>query len=328
MKPRVGFLGLGWIGRARLQSALKDGRVEVAGLADPDASCRREAGRLAPGAPQFATLEELLREDLDGLVIATPSAGHAGQSARALQAGLPVFCQKPLGRTQAEVRLVVEAARAAGRLLAVDLSYRYLRGMRAIRALLAEGALGQVYAANLVFHNAYGPDKAWFYDPEQSGGGCLLDLGIHLIDLVLWSLDFPAVSGITGRLAAGGRPLRRPGGRVEDYAAALLDLQSGAAVSLACSWRLAAGQDAVIEASFYGTRGGAGLRNVNGSFYDFAAWRFDGTTRRLLAEPPDDWGSGAVADWIGGLVRGGAYDPQVERLIEVAGVIDTLYGRG
>jgi predicted dehydrogenase len=48
-----------------------------------------------------------------------------------------------------------------------------------------------VFAVDLVFHNAYGPDKPWFYDPELSGGGCVMDLGVHLVDLALWSLDFP-----------------------------------------------------------------------------------------------------------------------------------------
>lgn len=97
----------------------------------------------------------------------------------ALAAGLAVFCQKPLGRTAAQTRRVMAAARTMNRLLGVDLSYRFVRGMQTIQA----GEIGEVYAVQLVFHNADGPDKAWFYDPVQSGGGCVIDLGLHLVDL-------------------------------------------------------------------------------------------------------------------------------------------------
>ena len=109
-------------------------------------------------------------------------------------------CQKPLARTAEEAGRVVAAARNADVLLGVDSSYRHTQGMRRIRELVAQGRLGQVYAVDLVFHDAYGPDKPWFHDMAQSGGGCLMDLGIHLIDLALWALDRPRVLGASGTL--------------------------------------------------------------------------------------------------------------------------------
>jgi predicted dehydrogenase len=199
--------------------------------------------------------------------------------------------------------------------------------MEQVRALAQEGALGTIYAANLVFHNAYGPDKTWFYDPRLSGGGCVIDLGIHLVDLALWTLDYPPVAAVTSRLYAGGAPLADPQAAVEDYATARIDLANGATLQLACSWRLPAGCDAVIEAAFYGTRGGAALRNVAGSFYDFTVERFHGTRRELLAGPPDAWGGRAAVDWASRLAAGGRYDPAVERLVGVAAVLDRVYGR-
>src|SRR5690606_772649 len=162
---------------------------------------------------------------LDGVVIATPSALHAEQAEAALERGLAVFCQKPLGRTAAEARRVVAAARAADRLLAVDLSYRFTAGMQRIRGLVQRGELGHVYAADLRFHNAYGPDRPWFRDPRQAGGGCLIDLGIHLVDLALWTLDFPAVLDARGRLFTRGAPLTDAAAAVEDYAVAELELE-------------------------------------------------------------------------------------------------------
>ncbi|MBW3551538.1 MAG: gfo/Idh/MocA family oxidoreductase, partial [Proteobacteria bacterium] len=189
------------------------------------------------------------------------------------------------------------------------------------------GELGQVHAIDLTFHNAYGPDKPWFYDMAQSGGGCVMDLGIHLIDLVQWICGGAAVDQIDARLYAQGRALPRPVGEVEDYASVQWRMHSGANVRMACSWRLPAGCDAVIEAAFYGSRGGAALRNVAGSFYDFTVDRFDGTQRTRLAEPPDAWGGRALVEWAQRLAEGGRFDPDAGQLVEVARIVDGIYGR-
>ena len=106
-----------------------------------------------------------------------------------------------------------------------------------------------------------------------------------------------------------------------------MDLASGAVVTLACSWRLHAGRDAVIEAAFYGSKGGAALRNVNGSFVDFRAERFIGTKAELLAEPPDAWGGRATVAWAKQLAKSRSYDSDIERQTQVAGVLDAIYGR-
>jgi predicted dehydrogenase len=325
--PRLGFLGVGWIGRHRMEAVARSGAAEVAVIADPSPGMAAEAGKAAPGAELVSSFDDLLGAGLDGVVIATPSALHAEQSIRALERGVAVFCQKPLGRTAQEVRAVVDAARAADRLLAVDLSYRFTEGMRRIRELTRTAELGRIYAVDLVFHNAYGPDKPWFYDPALSGGGCVMDLGVHLVDLALWALDFPGVEEVSGRLFAGGEPLGARPDRCEDYAVAEVGLDTGASVRLACSWRLQAGCDAVISASFYGTEGGAALHNVNGSFYDFTAERFRGTSRETLATPPDDWGGRAAVDWARRLAAGERFDPAAERLVAVAEVLDRIYGR-
>jgi predicted dehydrogenase len=325
-RPRLGFLGVGWIGRHRMEAVARSGAAEVAAIADPAAPAAREATQAAPGCAVASSLDELLALPLDGVVIATPSALHVEQAVRALEGGLAVFCQKPLGRTAAETRRVVDAARAADRLLAVDLSYRHVRGVPEIRRLVHEGALGRVHAVNLVFHNAYGPDKAWFYDVRQAGGGCVMDLGIHLVDLALWVLGFPPVAEVSSRVTAKGAPLV---GRsdVEDCASALLVLEGGAALQLACSWRLSAGRHCAIEAAFYGTEGGAALRNVDGSFYDFVVERYRGTAREVLATPPDAWGGRAAVAFAEALAAGRGFDPEVEGLVRVAEALDAIYDR-
>jgi predicted dehydrogenase len=327
IRPRVGFLGVGWIGHHRMKAIADSGAVNLAAIADPSPAMIARATELAPHAKAVSTLDDLLDENLDGIVIATPTALHAEQATRALARGKAVFCQKPLGRAAAEVRAVIDAARSVNRLLEVDLSYRFTEAMRQIKQLVQSGELGRIYAVELTFHNAYGPDKPWFYEPALSGGGCVIDLGVHLVDLALWALDFPVVVRTSSRLFANGEPLSKGVQQAEDYAIATLDLESGTSVHLSCSWRLPAGQDAIISAAFYGTGGGAAMRNVNGSFYDFVAERYRGTARETLAFPPDAWFGRAAVDWARRLASGEKFDPTVERCSEVAAVLDRIYGR-
>jgi predicted dehydrogenase len=325
-RPRLGFLGVGWIGRHRLEAIARDGCAEIAAIADPSRERRDAALALAPDAAACDHLGQLLEQPLDGVVIATPSALHAEHAIAALARGCAVFCQKPLGRNAAEVARVVDAARTADGLLGLDLSYRTTTAMRQLRDVVRGGGVGRVFAIDLVFHNAYGPDAAWFYDKAASGGGCVIDLGIHLIDLALWLLDFPAVEAVDSRLYARGVPLPPDAAHVEDYAAVQLRLAGGVVVRLACSWRISAGRDAVIELGCYGTDGGVAMKNVDGSFYDFTAEHYRGTAAERLASPPDDWGGRAAIAWAAQLARGAGFDPEAARFVEVAAVLDAIYG--
>jgi len=326
-RPRLGFLGLGWIGRHRMEALVATGQAEIVALADSDPAMLA-ALETAPGAQRGGTLDDVLAARPDGVVIATPSALHAAQTVAALQAGAAVFCQKPLGRDAAETREAVDAARRADRLLATDLSYRHTAALRAVEAELRGGGLGEILAVDLTFHNAYGPDKPWFRDRALSGGGCLIDLGVHLVDLALWLLDWPGIACRTAHLRAGGQRLTPDGAEVEDFAMATLETDSGLPVRLACSWNLPAGCDAVIRVEIHGTRGGLSVTNVNGSFYDFEARRLDGRQSHLLAAPPDDWGGRAAVDWLDRLAGGARFDPECERLVTLAEALDDIYAAG
>ncbi len=324
---RLGFLGLGWIGRHRMQALAGSPLAEVIALSDPDAGALTDCLATAPRAQAVDGLDALLATRPDGVVIATPSGQHAAQTIAALDAGAAVFCQKPLGRTAAEVRQVLDAARRNDRLLQVDLSYRHTAAARALRAELRSGRLGTPGFVDLVFHNAYGPDKPWFFDRTQSGGGCLIDLGTHLVDLALWLLDWPEVECRAATLRCGGAPLPAGGTAVEDFAVATLETSGGVPIRLCCSWNMPAGRDAIIGAEIYGTGGGAGLHNVDGSFLDLQAQRFDGCQSTQLAAPPDDWGGRAALAWLDRLSRDPGFDPDCERLETVVQVLDGIYAK-
>ena len=112
-RSRVGFLGVGWIGRNRMEAMIATGAIESAAVCDPNADMAAEAARIA-GAPVSESLDAMLDLGLDGIVIASPSALHAGQAIRALERGVAVFCQKPLAHTVFEARQMRRAAEKAG----------------------------------------------------------------------------------------------------------------------------------------------------------------------------------------------------------------------
>lgn len=324
VKPlRLGFLGVGWIGKNRLDALVKHGIVVPAVISDINMENAMAAAM--DDTVVCSSLPKLLETPLDGVVIATPSALHAEQAIAALESGLAVFCQKPLGRNKEEVREVIETARGKNRLLGIDLSYRFLKTVSIVEKLIRCGDIGRIFAVDAVFHNAYGPDKPWFYDPELSGGGCVIDLGIHLVDLVLWMFDFPSVTNVHSRLYANGIRMRGRGKCVEDYAAAAFELENDCLVNLACSWKLQAGTDAVIELTFYGTEGALCVKNLQGSFYRFKAERYRGTSREILYDSSDDWGGGAIINWARKLSQDSSFDESVMEVQKVTEVLDQIY---
>lgn len=323
LRARLGFLGVGWIGRHRMRALIDGGRADAVAIADPEPSARDAATAELADVAACTSLDELLEIPLDGLVIATPSAQHAEQAIAALERGVPVFCQKPLGRDAAETARVVAVARDCNLPLGVDLSYRHTRAMQAIAERVRTGQLGRIYAIRLTFHNAYGPDRAWFQRKAESGGGCVIDLGTHLVDLAAWVLGFPELREVSSRLTCGGLPLETE--QCEDYAFAQLEFADGCAVQLACSWRSPAGRDAIINASFHGTFGGATMRNLDGSFYDFVAELHHGTTTTVLVEPPDAWGGRAALEWVERVRAGTGFDESADEYVRVAELLDAIY---
>lgn len=322
---RLGFVGLGWIGRMRLDAIARTPEIEIAGLADSDPVKLEGAIAKHPEARSACDIDALLDCELDGVVIATPNSAHAAQAIACLSRGVPVFCQKPLAINAREAQLVLDAARAADRLLGVDFCYRHVQGMHELRRCVLADELGEIRSIDLTFHNAYGPDKPWAHDRRHAGGGCLLDLGVHLLDLALWLQNAPSFELVSSRLFARGEIVHGADDAVEDMAFAEFRQDGGAIVRLACSWNAHAGRDAVIGLEILGTQGGAAWRNVDGSFFDFNVDVFSGRNTRRVGAPPDEWGSRALRAWAQRLQQDRSYDPDALVFARSAQLIDEIY---
>jgi predicted dehydrogenase len=294
-RPRIGFLGAG-TGRHRMEALACDDLARV------------------------GSLEELPEHELDGVVIAAPTALQAEQAVAALERGLAVFCRNPCVGDAEETRKVLRAAREADRLLAVDLSYRHVEALRAAQGLVADGEIGLVHSLDLTLHNARGPDRPWSTRAELSGGGCLVDLGTHLVDLALWFTGAGEYAVETARI------LSLQGHEVEDQASAELALGNDEArARLACSWFQPAGAECAFECTAWGTDGAVSVRNVGGSFHEFRAELWRGTAAEAIVEPPDTRSSRAIGDWAQRLTGSRRYDPAADELQLLAEVIDDVY---
>lgn len=293
---------------------------------EPDLVNAGKAFRLAPESTLFRNLDDLYDSNPDGIVVSSPNSLHASQCINALRRGIPVFCQKPLGRDGEETRQVISEAYVSNRHLGVDLSYRYTDGMQKIYNNFRND-LGKIYAVDLVFNNAYGPDKEWYYNRKIAGGGCLLDLGIHLVDLALWMLDFPGIRSTVSEMYAKGSLIERNVITCEDYISAQIVTDNDTLIRLVCSWNLPAGQDAEIKAAFYGTEKAALFYNVNGSFYDFETVICSGTSREVISSPPEEWGAKALIKWVKELQDDIHFRKESFLFYNAAEVIDRVYNK-
>jgi predicted dehydrogenase len=194
----LGFAGLGWLGESLLNDLPAFPSLRLAAVQDVRADLVERYASPWRGADYS---EMLAAPGVDAVVICTPNALHVPQAQLALQAGKHVLVQKPLALSCADAQACVDVATQAGRLLFVDYTYRFLDTMAVLQAALRD----RPTRARAAFHNIYGPgqEKTWFFDPKLSGGGALVDLGVHLLDLALWLLQPSAVSLVDAELSGG-----------------------------------------------------------------------------------------------------------------------------
>jgi predicted dehydrogenase len=193
---RIGIVGCGLIGQKRAQALA--GATLVA-CADADPARARALAARAPGARAAAPGEVVAAPDVDLVVVATPHHVLPELTLAAIRAGKHVLVEKPAARTAAELEPVIaEAARRDVR-VRVGFNHRYHRAFRQARRLLDEGALGELMFVRARYGHGgrLGYEKEWRADARLSGGGELIDQGVHLIDLARWVLgDFPHVGGV------------------------------------------------------------------------------------------------------------------------------------
>jgi len=269
-KVRVGIIGTGNISEAHVDGykQLKD--VEIAAACDID---REKLTRYANthGIPNtFTDYNEMLAmADLDAVSVCTWNCAHAPVAIAALRAGKHVLCEKPLAMTVAEAQGMEREALKAGRVLSVGVVMRFERKADALRDLIRAGRLGDIFFAKTLNQRRAGSPVGWFTNKAYAGGGPMIDLGVHIIDICRYLMGNPkpvAVSGAT----FGGLGLRSnikgiaryvtsgPSDvfDIEDLAVAMIRFENGSVLQVETSYSQHVGKEDYYNLSLYGTKGG------------------------------------------------------------------------
>lgn len=282
-KLRVGIVGLGGIAKDAHIPALKsNSKVEIVAVCDINKEKFALADKEMPKAKKYIDYKEMIdSEELDLVHICTPNYLHSKIAVYALNRKINVFCEKPDAISVAEAEVMKKAEQESGCRLMVMRNNRYYTPSVEIKKLIDNGEMGELYAGRCGWIRRRGiPGKGgWFTTKEQSGGGPLIDLGVHMIDLAVYLMGNPkavSVSGSTFRKfaetddksdsvhSAYGESVENGVFDVEDLAMGFIKFDNGACLQIEFSWA----SNIKKEEKFVELRGTKGGFTIKDGFYD------------------------------------------------------------
>lgn len=256
-KVRLGLIGLGYIGKVHLQSCLKLNSAKLLAVSDISKKALNLAKKMGINKT-YTKYQQLLNDDnIDAVIIALPTHLHAPCAKEAAEAGKHIFLEKPLARNQTEGKDIVQAARKNGVNLMIGYPFRFSSSFQALKDKIESGELGDVqiaYATNVgpgpFLHRAEGDVPRavpeWWLKTELTGGGALMDLGPHMINLVRWY--FGKVSDVKGYMG------HRFNMEQEDHATCMLKFEQGQIAVVNVGWF---SQTTQVKVELFGTVGHA-----------------------------------------------------------------------
>lgn len=273
---QVGIIGCGGIANGKHMPGLsKLGNVALVAFCDivPDRAKQAVEKYGVPGAKVYENYQDLLSAGgLDVVHVCTPNDSHADIAIAALEAGCHVMCEKPMAKTATDARRMVEAVQRTGKKLCIGYQSRYRADSQYLHAACRRGDLGDIYfaKAHAVRRRAV-PTWGVFLDEEKQGGGPLIDIGTHALDLTLWLMDNYQVKSVTGSVyrkladrenaANAWGPWDPKKFTVEDSAFGYVTMQNGASIFLEASWALNTLDTSESVCTLCGTKAGADFRD-------------------------------------------------------------------
>ena len=274
-KLKVGIVGCGGIANGKHMPSMKaTGRFEMVAFCDlieeKAVKVKEEYG--TPDARIYTDYQELIKEDLDAVYVLTPNICHAPITIAALKAGKNVMCEKPMATTYKDAKAMVDAAKETGKVLTIGYQSRYRADSRYLKRACENDDLGEIYyaKAHAVRRRAV-PTWGVFLDAEKQGGGPLIDIGTHALDLTLWMMDNyepESVTGSTFRKLADQKETGNAWGdwdpevfTVEDSAFGFIKMKNGATIVLESSWALNTLDVEEATTSLCGTKAGADMKD-------------------------------------------------------------------
>ena len=272
-KLRYGIVGCGGIaGGKHLPACEKQNDVEIAAFCDIIVERAEKANREYAGGKGkvFADYRELLREELDAVFVLTPNNLHSEITVAALKSGKHVMCEKPMAKNYAEAKAMLAARDESGKLLTIGYQSRYRPDSLFLKAECEKGTLGEIYyaKATAVRRRAV-PTWGVFLDAEKQGGGALIDIGTHALDLTLFMMDNYEPKYAVGTVYHKLNKDKNTGNvwgewntkafTVEDSAFGFVVMKNGATITIESSWALNTTRERESVTTLCGTKGGADM---------------------------------------------------------------------
>ena len=302
-KIRIGVIGLGNIGGVHISEFQKlSEECEIVAISDINLPLAQARAKEFNIPLVFDTSEQLIgHEEIDAVILGIPNQFHAPLAVQALEAGKHVLLEKPMGLNVEAARLIVEASRKSGKTLMVAHQMRWDSIPMQIKGQVERGELGSIYTAKAGWMRRKGIPGwgTWFTQKEQSGGGPLIDIGVHLLDLALYLMGNPKPIAVSGAAYAEFGPKRKGIGSwgkpdwngtydVEDLATALIRMEDGSTLSLDVSWAVHMDTDNNPFIHLMGSEGGASYQGSEGKLL---TEKFDQPMETRLTTPNNDEGA-------------------------------------
>jgi len=276
----------------------------------------------------------LKKEKLDVVSIAVPNKFHKPLTLAAFKAGCHVLCEKPMAMNADEARKMLAASKKAEKRLMINFSFRFREQSYAMKKAVESGILGDIYYARTLWLRRRGLPGfgGWFGQKALSGGGPLIDLGVHRLDLALWLMDYPKPTWVMGstynHIASAIAKKEKKAFDVEDIAMAMIKFENGATLELEASWAGNIKEREHMATRLLGTKAGLLQHNV-GDSYDFEAEIYieqAGCQYDMKLHPPVPAAKGSMYHFIDSIVNNTPHIATGEEGLIVMELLDAIYG--
>ena len=345
-KIRIGIIGCGGIAEGKhLPSLAKLEEVELVGFCDIVVERAKEAAAKygIEGAIVYKDYKELLKDkSIDVVHVLTPNKSHSFITVDALEAGKHVMCEKPMAKSTEEAQKMIEAAKRTGKKLTIGYQNRQRADSSYLKKVCENGELGEIYYAKAhAIRRRAVPTWGVFLNEDEQGGGPLIDIGTHALDLTLWLMDNYKVKSVMGNIyhkLGSKKDAANAWGSwdpekftVEDSAFGFITMENGATITLEASWALNSLDIGEAQTTLCGTEGGADMKDglrINGEKFS----KMYTTKPELNAGGVAFYGGKAESDadkearlWIECIINDTAPVVKPEQAIVVTQVLEAIY---
>lgn len=278
-KIKIGVIGLGSIAQlVHLPNLSKLENVDVVAVSEIKKNRLNTIADKFGISHRFSDYNEMLENtELDAVIIATPTNTHKEIAIDCLNAGKDVLVEKPLARTFAEAKAVVDVAKKNKKKLMVGMNLRYRPDTMLLRSIVSSGEIGEPFYAKCGWVRRQSSEEKWFTQKEEAGGGVIIDLGIHLLDLALWLMNYPEVNSVSCKTFQHNTK------SVEDTAISFIKFKNDSLINIEVSWSMPTDKDHFFL-SVFGTKGSFTLsplhvyKRINNEILDLTPAQVDNST--------------------------------------------------